>query len=211
MDNSFFVNFNKMPLVGIFRGIRPEESEAIVGAAIENGITIAEVPLNSPDPLVSIELLAKRFGDDVTIGAGTVTTVEDVIAVANAGGRVVVTPYARRAVVEKAVEIGLAAVPGALTPTEIAEMYDCGADAVKVFPADMVSPKMLSAMRAVLPASLPLIPVGGINMDNMADYLNAGANGFGLGSALYSKGDSAVIVAEKVATFVRRMKELSWN
>ncbi|MDH4018841.1 MAG: 2-dehydro-3-deoxy-6-phosphogalactonate aldolase [Xanthomonadales bacterium] len=209
MKKRFLRKLNEMPLIGIFRGITPEEAEAIVGAAIENGILIAEVPLNSPDPLLSIERLVKRFGDDVIVGAGTVTTVDDVIAVANSGGQIVVTPYARRDVVKKAKELGLAAVSGALTPTEIAEMHDCGADAVKVFPAEMVSPMMIRAMRAVLPKSLPLIPVGGINIENMADYLNAGANGFGLGSALYRKGDSAVIVAENVATFVRRMKELS--
>jgi 2-dehydro-3-deoxyphosphogalactonate aldolase len=209
MESRFSLLFKEMALIGIFRGITPPESEAVVGAAIDKGIRIVEVPLNSPEPLLSIEQLAKRFGDDVIVGAGTVTTVAEVIAVANAGGQLIVTPYARSTVVKKAKELGLAAVPGALTPTEIAEMYDCGADAVKLFPADLTPPTVIKALRAVLPASLPLVPVGGINIENMPAYLKAGVNGFGLGSALYRAGDSTDQVAEKASTFVRRMKELS--
>lgn len=209
METRFSLIFKEMALIGIFRGVTPVEAESVVGAAIEKGIRIAEVPLNSPEPLISIERLVKQFGDDVIVGAGTVTTVAEVIAVANAGGQIVVTPYARSAVVKKAKELGLAAVSGALTPTEIVEMYDCGADAVKVFPAELTSPTVIKALRAVLPSLLQLVPVGGISIENMAAYVNAGANGFGLGSALYRAGDSADRVAEKATTFVRRMKELS--
>ena len=151
----------------------------------------------------------QRFGADAIVGAGTVTTIAEVLAVAKAGGQIIVTPYARGLVVEKAKELGLIAVPGALTPTEIAEMSACGADAVKIFPAEMGAPAIIKAMRAVLPATLPLLPVGGINPDNMAAYLEAGANGFGLGSALYRPGDSPVRVAANAAAFVQRMKELS--
>lgn len=209
MESHFSLIFKEMGLVGIFRGIKPLESEAVVGAAIDKGIHIVEVPLNSPEPLLSIERLAKRFGNDVIVGAGTVTTVAEVIAVANAGGQLIVTPYARSVVVKKAKELGLVAVPGALTPTEIAEMYDCGADAVKLFPAELIPPTVIKALLAVLPSSLPLIPVGGISSENMAAYLEAGVKGFGLGSALYRAGDSAYQVAENATTLVRRMNELS--
>lgn len=208
MKNRFLNVFQEIPLVGIFRGITPTEVEAVVGAAIENGLRIVEVPLNSPDALLSIERLVKRFGNDVLIGAGTVTTPVEVLAVAQAGGQIIVTPYARSMVVKKAKELGLVAIPGALTPTEIAEMYDCGADGVKVFPAEMVTPTVIKALRAVLPAALPLVPVGGINLENMAAYLNAGASGFGLGSALYRPGDSPDSVAQKTSIYVRRMQAL---
>lgn len=209
MGNRFSHIFKEMALIGIFRGITPAEAESVVGAAIENGIRIVEVPLNSPEPLLSIERLAKRFGDDAIVGAGTVTSVAEVVAVAKAGGQIVVTPYARSTVVKKAKELGLVAISGALTPTEIAEMYACGADAVKIFPAEMMPPPLIKAVRAVLPASLPLVPVGGIGLENMEAYLRAGANGFGLGSALYRAGDFPASVAEKAATLVRRMQELS--
>ena len=209
MESRFSFIFKKMALIGIFRGITPVSVEAVVGAAIEKGIRIAEVPLNSPDPLISIERLVKQFGDDVLVGAGTVTTVAEVIAVANAGGQIIVTPYARGTVVKKAKELGLTAIPGALTPTEIAEMYECGADAVKIFPAEAAPPVVIKAMRAVLPATLPLLPVSGINIENMETYWNAGANGFGLGSALYRAGDSVDQVAKNAAMFVQEMKKLS--
>ncbi len=209
MNNRFLDVFHAMPLIGIFRGITPDKVEAVVGAAIENGIRISEVPLNSPDALLSIERLVKRFGTDAIVGAGTVTTVAEVLAVAKAGGQIIVTPYARGLVVEKAKELGLIAVPGALTPTEIAKMHACGADAVKIFPAEMVAPAIIKALRAVLPATLPLLPVGGINLENMTAYLEAGANGFGLGSALYRPEDSAASVAKNAATYVQHMKELS--
>lgn len=209
METRFSYVFNEMPLIGIFRGVTPTEAESVIGTAIEKGIRIVEVPLNSPEPLKSIEQLEKRFGADVIVGAGTVTTVKEVIAVANAGGQIIVTPYARCAVVKKAKELGLMVISGALTPTEIADMYECGADAVKLFPAELTSPTVIKAFRAVLPSSLPLVPVGGITIENMAAYMNAGANGFGLGSALYRAGDSADSVAGKAAIFIRRMNELS--
>lgn len=211
MNRLFSQVLQEMPLIGIFRGVTPDEVEAVVGAAIENGIRIAEVPLNSPDALLSIARLVKRFGADTIVGAGTVTTVAEVLAVAKAGAQLIVTPYARGLVVEKAKELGLIAVPGALTPTEIAEMHACGADAVKLFPAELVTPAIIKALRAVLPTTLQLLPVGGINPENLAAYLEAGANGFGLGSALYRPGDSAANIATKAARFVQRMQELHEN
>lgn len=195
-------------LIGIFRGIRPEEAVEIVTASVEAGLKIVEIPLNSPQPLVSIEKLALHYGEEAIVGAGTVTSVTEVRQVADAGGRLIVTPYARVDVVEKAKALGLIAVPGALTPTEIAAMHDCGADAVKVFPADMMPPATLKGLRAVLPARLKLLPVGGIDLDNMKSYVDAGAAGFGLGSSLYRAGDQVESVALKAEAFISKMKEL---
>jgi 2-dehydro-3-deoxyphosphogalactonate aldolase len=204
-----FTHFFKiMPLIGILRGIEPNEAVAVADAVVDCGLRIVEVPLNSPQALFSIEQLAKRFGQEVMIGAGTVISVPEVIAVAEAGGELIVTPYARGAIVKKAKELGLTAIPGALSPTEIAEMAECGADAVKIFPAEMATPAVVKAMRAVLPVQLPLIPVGGIDSGNMAAYWQAGANGFGLGSALYRPGDPADRVAQNAAVLVARMREL---
>ncbi len=209
MECRFTHFFNIMPLIGILRGIEPSEAVAVADAVVDCGLRIVEVPLNSPQALRSIEHLAKRFGPDVMIGAGTVTSVAEVTAVAEAGGKLIVTPYARGAIVEKAKELGLAAIPGALSPTEIAEMADCGADAVKIFPAEMATPAVVKALRAVLPTQLPLIPVGGIDTGNMAAYWQAGANGFGLGSALYRPGDPIDKVAQNAALLVACVRKLS--
>jgi 2-dehydro-3-deoxyphosphogalactonate aldolase len=209
MESRFTHFFNIMPLIGILRGVEPSEAVAVADAVVGCGLRIVEVPLNSPQALRSIEHLAKRFGPDVMIGAGTVTSVAEVIAVAEAGGQLIVTPYARGAVVKKAKELGLAAIPGALSPTEIAEMADSGADAVKIFPAEMATPAIVKALRAVLPAQLPLIPVGGIDTGNMGAYWQAGANGFGLGSALYRPGDQIDRIAQNAALLVACMRKLS--
>lgn len=206
--NMFRNIFRSTGLIGIFRGLTPEDVESIASAAIENGLRIIEVPLNSPRPLVSIERLATIVNADVVIGAGTVTTPQEVEAVAAAGGQLIVTPYARVDVVLKAKELGMIVVPGAMTPTEIAAMADCGADAVKIFPTDIMPPAGVKAMRAILPRDLLLAPVGGITLDNMEAYVEAGANGFGLGSALYRAGDSPNSVARKTALFTSHMKSL---
>ncbi|MDT8421354.1 MAG: 2-dehydro-3-deoxy-6-phosphogalactonate aldolase [Desulfuromonadales bacterium] len=209
MTLNFSDLFAQTGLIGIFRGICPEEAEGIIAAGIEGGLRVVEIPLNSPQPLISIEMLSSRFGQDVIVGAGTVTSIAEVEQVANAGGQLVVTPYARVDVVEKAKALGLIAVPGAFTPTEIAAMHECGADAVKIFPADILPPAGLRGLKAVLPQTLALIPVGGINLGNMQDYISAGAAGFGLGSALYRPGDSASDVLRKAREFVAYMQELS--
>lgn len=205
---SFDSLFDQTGLIGIFRGIRPEEAVEVIAASVEAGLKIVEIPLNSPQPLVSIEKLALQCGGNAIVGAGTVTSVAEVQQVADAGGRLIVTPYARVDVVEKAKKLGLIAVPGALTPTEIAAMHDCGADAVKVFPADMMPPATLKGLWAVLPGQLKLLPVGGIDLDNMKSYIDAGAAGFGLGSSLYRAGDQVENVAGKARAFISKMKEL---
>lgn len=198
--------FAQTGLIGIFRGVCPEEAEEIIAAGIEGGLRVVEIPLNSPQPLTSIEILSRRFGQDVVVGAGTVTSIAEVEQVADAGGQLIVTPYARADVVKKAKALGLIAVPGAFTPTEIAAMHELGADAVKVFPAEILPPAGLKSLKTVLPQSLALIPVGGINLGNMQDYISAGAAGFGLGSALYRSGDSATDVLRKAQEFVAHMQ-----
>jgi 2-dehydro-3-deoxyphosphogalactonate aldolase len=184
-------------LVAILRGVKPDEVEAITAALEDSGIAIVEVPLNSPDPIESIGRLARRFGDRLLIGAGTVMTPEDVWRVATAGGRLIVTPHASAAVTRAARQLGLFAVPGFFTPTEAFAMLDAGANALKLFPSEAASPKVLRAIRAVLPAGTAVLPVGGIDASNMADWRAAGAAGFGIGSAIYKPGDTPATVAQK--------------
>ncbi len=191
----------RWPLVAILRGIKPGEAVEIGTVLVETGFTIIEVPLNSPEPYASIMRLAKRFGDKVLIGAGTVTDWEQVPKVADAGGRIIVMPHADERVVEAAKRRNLYVAPGFATPTEAFRMIDAGADAIKLFPAEANPPNVLKAMRAVLPAEIPILPVGGITPKNMQDYWLAGAAGFGLGSALYKPGMTADQVAQTAADF----------
>lgn len=195
------------PLVAILRGIRPDEAEDIGAALIEAGFRILEVPLNSPDPFTSIARLAKRFGDRALIGAGTVMTVEDVTRLAEEGGRLVVTPHADPAIVVAAKRLGLATAPGFFTPAEAFALIRAGADALKLFPAEGASPAMLKAMRAVLPADIPILPVGGISANSMTQWHAAGASGFGIGSALYKPGDTADTIRPRAATFVANLPD----
>ena len=187
--------------VAILRGIRPAEALDIGAALVETGFCIVEVPLNSPEPYASIMKLSKHFGDKVLVGAGTVTDWEQVPKVADAGGRIIVMPHADGRIVEAARRRGLYVVPGFGTATEAFRMVEAGADAIKLFPAESNPPKVLKALRAVLPKNIPVLPVGGITTANMRDYWEAGANGFGLGSALYKPGDSAAKVAQAAADF----------
>ena len=190
------------PLVAIVRGITPGEAEAIGAALIRAGIRIIEVPLNSPDPLRSIETLSKHFGDRATIGAGTVLEVADIARIADAGGRIIVSPHADTAVIAATAAAGLVAAPGYFTPTEAFAALGAGAHALKLFPAEAASPAVLKAQRAVLPKDVPILMVGGITPDNMRAYLDAGADGFGLGSGLYAPGRGAADVGERARAYV---------
>ena len=191
----------RWPLLAILRGIRPGEALDIGTMLVETGFTIIEVPLNSPEPFASIVRLAKRLGDRVLVGAGTVTDWEQVTKIADAGGRVIVMPHADERVIEAAKRRNLFVVPGFATPTEAFRMINAGADAIKLFPAEANPPKVLKSLRAVLPKEIPILPVGGITPQNMTDYWVAGADGFGLGSALYKPGMTVEQVAQSAADF----------
>ena len=198
----FRSRFAACPLVAIIRGVTPDEAEGVAEALLEAGIRIVEVPLNSPEPLVSIERLARRFGEDALIGAGTVLQAAQVHAVAAAGGRIIVSPSTKADVIEATVAAGLVSAPGYFTPSEAFAALDAGAHALKLFPAEAAPPAVVKAQRAVLPKQVPLIVVGGVSPDRMAAYRAAGADGFGLGSALYRPGASAAEVAANARAFV---------
>ena len=197
------------PLVAILRGVRPEEVVDICSVLERAGIRIIEVPMNSPDAFSSIALLAGRFADTLLIGGGTVLDSTQVARIADAGGRLIVAPNADPAVVEAAKKKGMIALPGFATPTEAFSMIAAGADGLKLFPAEANPPKVLRALRAVLPKEIPVLPVGSITPDNMAEYWAAGANGFGLGSALYKSGDLAPTVAMKAQAFMKAVGGLA--
>jgi 2-dehydro-3-deoxyphosphogalactonate aldolase len=182
--------------------VRPEEVLEIAGALEGAGIAIIEVPLNSPRPLESIRTLSQWEGGRVLVGAGTVMTPEDVDQVAEAGGKLIVTPHAANDVVLAAKRRGMIACPGFFTPAEAFAMLRDGADGLKLFPAEAGSPAMLRALRAVLPGDTMVLPVGGIDAGNMGPWLDAGAAGFGIGGAIFRPGDTAAMVGQKAARLV---------
>jgi 2-dehydro-3-deoxyphosphogalactonate aldolase len=194
------------PLVAIIRGVTPDEAEAIGGALFDAGIRIIEVPLNSPDPLASIERLAKTYGEQALIGAGTVLDPADVGRVRGAGGRIVVSPNTFPPVIEAAVVAGMISLPGFFTPSEGFAALRAGATGLKLFPAEGAAPAVVKAQRAVLPKAVPLIVVGGISPDNMRPWVEAGADGFGLGSGLYKPGQSAEETAAKARAYVEGVR-----
>ena len=196
------------PLIAILRGVRPEECLDMGQALVDAGFTMIEVPLNSPEPFESITRLARELGHRALIGGGTVQTPLAAGQVAKAGGRLVVSPNADARVVSEAKKLGLAAVPGFATPTEAFVALEAGADALKLFPAEANPPRVLKSLRAVLPADLPVLPVGSISLDNMGEYWAAGASGFGLGSALYKPGAKARDVALAARAFKAAFESL---
>ena len=190
----------QLPLVAILRGITPDEADAVGQALWDAGWRLLEVPLNSPRPFESIERLARRF-PQALVGAGTVRTEEDVRRVQESGGRIVVSPHFDARVVRATVDRRMLALPGVMTPTEAFGALDAGATALKLFPAEAIPPAAVKAMRAVLPSSVQLLPVGGIAPVTMASYRAAGADGFGIGSALYKPGMDAAAVAASARAF----------
>jgi 2-dehydro-3-deoxyphosphogalactonate aldolase len=196
----------RSPLVAILRGVQPTEVESICYALERAGISIVEVPLNSPQPLESISILSRSFGDRMLIGAGTLTTPSQVEQVAAAGGRLIVTPHADTAIVRAAKNAGLFACPGFFNPTEAFALLDAGADALKLFPAEVLGPPMLRALRAVLPASAVVIPVGGVDADQVAPWMAAGALGLGVGSSIYKVGDDAAVVEAKARALLAAVR-----
>jgi 2-dehydro-3-deoxyphosphogalactonate aldolase len=191
----------RAPLIAILRGVKPDEVEAIGAVLIEAGIEIIEVPLNSPEPFKSIEILVKRFGKQALIGAGTMMTEADLTRLVDTGGQLMVTPHADAALVASAKSRGLLTAPGFFTPAEAFALIRAGADALKLFPAEAASPAMLKSIRAVLPSAMPVLPVGGITPETMQAWRDAGAKGFGIGSSIYKAGDTAAEVAWKAAAF----------
>lgn len=199
---NFAQAFAACPLVAILRGLTPAEAPAIGDALADAGFTLIEVPLNSPDPLASIRLMADRLAGRALVGAGTVLTVEQVGQVADAGGTLVVSPNTNPDVIRATVAAGLISMPGYFTPSEGFAALAAGAAALKLFPADGTTPAMLKAQRAVLPRDVPVLAVGGITPDNMADWKAAGASGYGLGSNLYKPGKSATDVATDARRYI---------
>ena len=185
------------PVVAILRGIRPEEVEAVGAALLAEGLTILEVPLNSPNPLESIRRLHAAFGDRTLVGAGTVTNEDEVAAITRAGARLMVTPHCDPSLVFAGRARGLIACPGFFTPGEAFALLAAGADALKLFPAEAASPAVLRALLAVLPKGTAVLPVGGVGAETIPAWKAAGAAGFGVGSSLYKPGDSAAAVGQK--------------
>ena len=198
----FKTYLSECPLIAIIRGVTSDEAEAVGQAIIDAGIRIIEVPLNSPDPLRSIELLSAKLGDRALIGAGTVLMAEEVPNVRAAGGGIIVSPNTNPDVIAASVSEGLVSCPGYFTPSEAFTAIAAGATALKLFPAEAAMPAVLKAQRAVLPKDLPVIVVGGIRPDNMRPWIEAGASGFGLGSGLYVAGQSAADTLDKARAFV---------
>jgi 2-dehydro-3-deoxyphosphogalactonate aldolase len=197
---------DECPLIAILRGITPDEAEAIGEAAYEGGIRIIEVPLNSLEPLRSIEFLAKRFGDRALVGAGTVLDSEDVARVRDAGGRLIVSPDTNAEVIAATAAARIVSCPAFFTPSEAFLALRSGATALKLFPAEGATPAVLKAQLAVLPRGITVLIVGGISPDNMQPWLDAGAVGFGLGSGLYKPGQSAAGTLEKARAYVTGVK-----
>ncbi|MDD9921225.1 MAG: 2-dehydro-3-deoxy-6-phosphogalactonate aldolase [Boseongicola sp.] len=197
------------PVIAILRGIDSSEAVDVCAALIDAGLTRIEVPLNSPDPIDSIELMVKAHGKDATIGAGTVLNAEQVAHVYRVGGRLIVSPNADKSVIKATKTLGMQSFPGVLTPTECFDALKWGADGLKVFPAFQMGIEGLKAIRAVLPAETEMYMVGGVGPSDFGEWLKAGANGFGLGSSLYKPGDTAKDVAIKAREAVAAWDEVA--
>ena len=202
----FQSHMDSLPLVAILRGLKPEEALAVGQALVNAGFHILEVPLNSPDPLRSLQILSAAF-PNALLGAGTVTTAQQVRDIKAAGGQLIISPHLNDIVVCEAVNLGLVSLPGVATPSEAFRALALGAHGLKLFPAEMISPVVVKSMRAVLPKEVKLIPVGGIGIHNMADYRKCGASGFGIGSALFAPGKSAEAVGISAAAFVQAWRK----
>jgi 2-dehydro-3-deoxyphosphogalactonate aldolase len=190
------------PIIAILRGLTPPEAHSAAEVLIDAGIDRIEVPLNSPEPLESIRAMARGYGDSALIGAGTVTSVDDVRAVADAGGRLVVSPNYDAEVVRETKRLGLQSFPGIFTPTEAFAALNSGADGLKLFPATLAGPAGLKAMRAVLPPGTQVYAVGGAGAENFGDWIAAGADGFGIGTALYVPGLSVAEIGARARRIV---------
>jgi 2-dehydro-3-deoxyphosphogalactonate aldolase len=199
--------FGQCPLIAIIRGVTPGEAVEIGHALFEGGIRIIEVPLNSPDPLASIRAIASSLGDRALVGAGTVLTLEDVHRVCDSGGRIVVSPNMNPAVIRATLKAGMVSSPGIFTPSEAFAALDAGAHTLKLFPAEAASPKVMKSMRAVLPKDVPFLVVGGVTPESVPGWMDAGADGFGLGGGLYKPGQSPQETLQKARSYVEALRQ----
>lgn len=199
--DKFSAALRELPLVAILRGLTPQEAAAIGDAIVEPGFRVLEVPLNSPQPLESIALMRERFPQTL-VGAGTVLRAQQVREVQAAGGEMIVSPNFDADVVREAAKLGMVCLPGVMTPTEAFSALAAGATGLKLFPAELASPAVVKALLAVLPRGTSLMPVGGITPANMAQWRDAGAAGFGIGSALYKPGKPAAAVRTDAMKFI---------
>ncbi len=202
MHPLFQRHFGSCPLVAVIRGVTPDEVEAVGDSLFDAGIRIIEVPLNSPEPLKSIEKLAKHMGDKALVGAGTVLTLDQVAEVKTAGGMIVVSPNTNTEIIAATIAAGMVSCPGYFTPSEGFAALDAGAHALKLFPAEAATPAYLRAQRAVLPRDVPILVVGSVKPDVLRPWLEAGANGFGLGSGVFKPGKSPSQVFESARAYV---------
>jgi 2-dehydro-3-deoxyphosphogalactonate aldolase len=196
----------RLPLVAILRGLEPERAVAVGEVLADAGFDIIEVPLNSPEPLTSIAALVETLGDRALIGAGTVLNDAQVDDLAAIGAKLVVSPNCNPAVIRLTAAHGMVSMPGVVTPTEMFAALEAGATGLKIFPAEMVSPAIIKAVRAVLPQHVPVLAVGGINAGNMGDYLAAGAAGFGIGGSLFTPGKPLAAIAADARSIVTSFK-----
>ena len=197
---------NQRPLVAILRGVQPDEVADVAHAIIEAGITILEVTMNSPHPLESIKRMAKAVGSKANIGAGTVIEPDDVKAIFDVGGQLIISPNMDPEVISQTKALSMQSYPGCQTATECFSALKAGADVLKIFPSSTIGPSGIKALRATLPKETQIYAVGGVNVRNMADYTKVGVNGFGIGSALYAPGKSLETIHKSALEFVK-----SWD
>ncbi|GBU09437.1 2-oxo-3-deoxygalactonate 6-phosphate aldolase [Gammaproteobacteria bacterium] len=205
----FNTAFSSLPLVAILRGIKQQEAVDIALLLYEHGFRLIEVPLNSPDPFASIEKIRCALPKDALVGAGTVLKQSDVIKLAEIGAELCISPNFNELVIKTAIESGLISIPGICTPSEAFNAIDAGSHAIKLFPAQIITPDILKALRAVIPNAVKCIPVGGVNEDNMQAYVNAGAAGFGFGSNVFQAGDTLDIISTKAKILVNAWKNIN--
>lgn len=207
--NKFENLIKQHPLIAILRGVTPDTVIDIVGVLIEEGIHLIEVPLNSPDPFKSIELIARTFGSELITGAGTVIAIKDISRVRDAGGILVVSPICDPLVIENSLQLGLLPLPGVATPTEAYRAYEAGARWLKVFPAETLGTGAIKAWRSILPSDVALIPVGGVTPENLTNFRAAGSIGFGIGSAIFRPGDTPDVVRTRARAFMSAVSTMT--
>jgi len=194
-------------IIAIIRGVRPDEVLEIAASVIDSGIVQIEVPMNSPDVFDSIQLLHDELDEHISVGAGTVTSIDQVKTLENIGIDFIVSPNFDPKVVEATKNAGMLSYPGVITPTECLSALNCGADGLKFFPAALLGEANLMALKAVLPENIPLYMVGGVGPENFSSWFSAGATGFGIGSGIYKAGDTSKSVANKAKQIVQSYDE----